>query len=137
MLIRVLVCAAACVLGLGCASEGGHRSSSSVPEAQRAAVNGYLNAVSDASKLLGSVTDTASARAAMPQLEQLIKSIDASFKQLGWAGSSDRDRVSGAYGEQLRAANEAFAAQVNRIKGTAGLGSVLGPLLDKIQLFRG
>lgn len=129
-------------LALGaCQSSGGStndpaRAMARLPEPLRAAADGYISGISDLSRQLTSVTDTASARAAMPRIEGTITRASQSFDSLQAANPQARADISEAFGQRIRNVNDDFAAQVNRIKGTPGLGTTLGPLLDKVRIYR-
>lgn len=124
-----------------CQSSGGSSpdpasSMARLPESTRSAADGYITAVSDLSKQLIAVTDTASARAAMPSIESAITRISQAASQLVAASAEAKSDVGIAFGRRIRNVNDSFAGQVDRIKGTPGIGTTLGPLLDKVRVYR-
>ena len=107
-----------------------------VPEPVRAAADGYIATLNDMTRTLAKVTDTDSARAAMPNIESQLQVLTTNIKTLDGAGPKARADARYAFFSRLAAANEGFASQSGRIKGTPGVGPVLGPLLDKVPRFR-
>jgi hypothetical protein len=130
-----LVPLAACQSSGGTANDPG-RAMARLSDASRADADNYISAVSDLSRQLIAVTDTASARAAMPSIESAVSRISQSAAQLTVATPEAKADISTAFGRRISNVNESYAAQVDRIKGTPGIGSVLGPLLDKVRMYR-
>jgi hypothetical protein len=142
MNIRALV---AVMLGLaiagGCASgttveDGPERAMQRLPAGVKAAAEGYVEALHGAATALAKVTDTASARAAMPGLEAQLVELTKEWRVL--EGLDERKQADARYAmyRSLASADRRFDAQVSRVKGTPGVGSVLAPLLDKIPRWR-
>lgn len=135
MVFVALIPLEACQTSGGATSDPA-RAMARLPEPARAASDGYISGVSDLSKQLISVTDTASARAAMPGIERTIARICQSADQLQKASPQAKADIADAFGQRIRNVNESYAAQVDRIKGTPGIGTTLGPLLDKVRIYR-
>ena len=126
---------------IGCQSEGTvsetpDRAMAKLSDAARTEVNGYLGAMRGLVSELGKVTDSSSAAAEVAKLDEYIAKVNQHRSDINALPPEIRRRVSEAYGAQFASQNDAFAAQVNRIKGTPGLGMKLGAALDKVTLLR-
>ena len=105
-------------------------------EPVRVAAEGFVGAEEQLSRALAGVTDTASARGAMPRIEELLGKLGEHWRALEQAGPSARAEARYAFWERLARADRGFEEQVSRIKGTPGVGPVLSPLLDKVPRWR-
>lgn len=137
----VLVVAAG-LMPVACSSTSGggartpERAMSELPDATRQQVDGYLGALGGLVSVLAGVTDTPSASQSMPRLEEYLQKVTQHAKEINGLAPETRRRIGEAFGARFASWNDAYAAQVNRIKGTPGLGQKLGPLLDKVTLLR-
>lgn len=143
MRVRVLIIVAVAGLsGGGCATGGGSepdgpaRAMARLKAPVREAGEGYIAALEALTRELASVTDTAGARAAMPRVEGLLGDLGGHWRTLEDAGASARAEARYAFWRRLNAADAGFESQVNRIKGTPGVGPALGSLLDKVPRWR-
>ena len=59
-------------------------------EPVRAAAEGYVDSIEGVSRVLAGVTDTASAKAAMPRIEALLGPLTEHWRTLEGAGASPR-----------------------------------------------
>ncbi len=137
----VIVAVGMGVIG-GCASspkqadDGPARAMARLKEPVRAAAEGYVGAIEELARVLTGVTDTPGARGAMPKVEEVLAKLAEHRGTLDGAGASAKAEARYAFWMSLDAANASLDAQVNRIKGTPGVGPALSGLLDKVPRWR-
>jgi hypothetical protein len=143
MKIRVAVAVLGIMLaGLGaCASrerpdDGPARAMTRLPKNTSAAAEGYIDALNGLATTLRGVTDSATARSALPALEGHLGRLTAHLREL--EGAEERVQADARYAfyRTLASADRQFDGQVSRVKGTPGVGTILSPLLDKIPRWR-
>lgn len=72
----------------------------------------------------------------MPGIERAIGRVSENSERLNSATTGFGPDIHEAFGGRLRNVNDEFSAQLDRIKGTPGIGSIMGPLLDKVRVYR-
>jgi hypothetical protein len=137
----LIVVVAACLAVGGCASQesvedGPARAMERLPRDVRMSAEAYIEAMHGVASILQKVTDTASAREAMPGLESRLVELTKQYRVL--EGVDERKQADARYAmyRSLASAERRFESQVARVKGTPGVGNVLAPLLDKIPRWR-
>ena len=95
--------------------------------------------VDDLNKTLNTVTDEATAKAALPKLEQAKKDVDKLKEATEKAGKPADDvmaKVMTKYGMQIQNSSAVMMANYQRIHGDAKLEAIVGKAMDELQLFQ-
>jgi len=107
----------------------------SIDERKRMA-EGFLSAMGELTRVLGTVQDRGSAEAAKPRIATLVKRMESMGAKLaGAAGPTERegDLLQRLYAEKVKSALQGLMAQIARIQNSPALRAVLGDRLNELQ----
>jgi hypothetical protein len=96
----------------------------------------FIDGVADTLK---TVTDEATAKAALPKLTQAAKDgakLRDATQKAGKPADDVMAKVMEKYGAQLRASSQRLLGEVQRVRSDAALEKVVGKAIDDLQLFQ-
>ncbi|MBL8765144.1 MAG: hypothetical protein JNM07_12835 [Phycisphaerae bacterium] len=141
MAMRAGILAGAVALGTqGCESMSKPEASpallSMIPAQYKEAMTGYLAGLTDVSGTLAKVNNLSDALKAVPRLQPLVEKVAAAQRTLNAAPADVKGNLVKAYAGDLEKSNTGFQAQLSRVMGTESLAGTLGPLLQRVSLFK-
>ena len=122
---------------VACSSGGGttdmvSKAMSALPSSIKDSVTRYMGNSADLNKLLAGITDGGKAQNAVPQINQLIGSMQGDANTINSASPEVRKNVKTAFGGQLGDLTKNLDSQIKRLTGNANISSALGSVLNNI-----
>jgi len=110
-----------------------------LPQNAKDLANQYLSGMGDLNKLIDQMQNPQQALASLNKVEQTASKVSQASSALNALPPDTRSNVVKAFGPQLTSTNSTFMTHLSSIKSDpsfGSLGSVLGPVLDKVSLFK-
>jgi hypothetical protein len=122
---------------MSCSSGGGSadavtKAMSALPNNIKDSVTRYMGNFGDLNRVLGGVTNSTSANNAMPQLNQILGSMQGDANTINNASPETRKNVKTAFGSQISELTKALEGQTKRLMGNSSLASSMGSILNNI-----
>ncbi len=142
VLIAALAAGGASGVMTGCQSGGlgGLMGGSSAMEALSPAIkdaaNSYLGNLTSLTDAMKNIRGYQDALGFAQKAEPMLSKLSSSYQTLAGTSGTDRSNLLSAFGPKLNTANSGFTSQLGQLKANSTVGSIAGPVLDRVQLFK-
>ncbi|MDZ4755419.1 MAG: hypothetical protein SGJ11_13110 [Phycisphaerae bacterium] len=102
----------------------------------KTAAKGYLSGLNGVLSTVASANDFSSALSAAEKLRPYYDDVVTYLPELQKLRGEDLENVRIAFGPELKKAEADLKTQIERLSGSTSAGSVLKPLLERVQVFR-
>lgn len=115
---------------------GGSSAMDALSPAIKDAANSYLGSLTSLTDAMKNIRGYQDALNFVQKAEPMVSQLSSSYQTLAATGGTDRSNLLAAFGPKFDKANSGFTSQLGQLKGSSTAGSIAGPVLDRVRLFK-
>ncbi|MBY0263292.1 MAG: hypothetical protein K2Q20_13170 [Phycisphaerales bacterium] len=115
---------------------GGSSALEALSPAIKDAANSYLGNLTSLTDAMKNIRGYQDAINFAQKAEPMVSQLSSSYQTLSATGGTDRSNLLAAFGPKFDKANSGFTSQLGQLKGSSTAGSIAGPVLDRVRLFK-